>query len=370
MLDTLIALFSLLYLIMYFIILLLHYTNKVDLTKKQIYILSGVFILSISFFSLYLIPGESFDLSVYYRIYDRYQTTHNLGTEFSNNVIFFKLILSFLCNLPNKEYIQYTLVFLTYTLVFCCFSILFNFSKYIKNTKLLFFSLLMQETLMSFAYIYSGGRNQISFGLSALSLIICFLFKNKKMYIFSFILSICSFLIHDSSIIIIGLFTLSYIPYFKRNPYILICWGLMIPIVIFLFKDTNMSIIQPLIYKLSLYVNNSIYSIDIRITVINTMITLLLLFILKKNPITNIQLHHFLVITLSFTLGAVIIPEVQRRMLYFVSYFSPILVESIVHIKNKKTKKCIYALCFVIFIGLGLYHFVNLKANGIMLDIK
>ena len=367
--DMLFTLISIIIIISYPITLVLYSKNKLNLNKKQIYILSGILVLSLSYFSTKLIPGHSFDLSVYYRIYDRYQITHELGMEFSNNVILFKLILLLLCNLPSKEFIQFIIIFLTYTMIFICFYFLYYANKNRDNSKTMILSLIMQETLMSFAYIYSGGRNQIAFGLLALSLILYYFYRNKKTLLYSLVLGISSFLIHDSSIIIIGLFIISFIPVIKKKYYLVIGWELLIPIILFLFNNIELGVISPLIAKLSIYVDNAMNTLDLRVAVINTIVTFLLLFTIRNNPIKDNNLHIFLSIVLAFTLGAVIIPEIQRRMLYFISYFSPVFIDSIITIKNRKLRMSIYGMCFIIVVGLGLYHFVNLKANGILLNL-
>lgn len=110
-------------------------------------------------------------------------------------------------------------------------------------------------------------------------------------------------------------------------------------------------------------------TLDLRIAFTNTIVTIVLLFVLKINPINNKKINNFLSIVLSFTLGAIIIPEIQRRMLYFISYFSPFFITSIINIENKKIRGALLIVCVVFIIGLALYHFINLKANGIAFNI-
>lgn len=367
--ENLFTLISTLILLVYPIILGLYFMNKFELSSTQIIGFTFLLIFSLSFISTKLIPGGTFDLSVYYRVYDRYQITHELGNEFSNNVILFKFIMLFLCNLPNKEFIQFTFVSVTYLLIFLCFFCIYRGFLKKDNPKTLILSLLMQETLMSFAYIYSGSRNQVAFGLIALSLILYYLYGNKKIYFSSLFLAVSSFLIHDSTIMIIGLFLCSLIPFLKKHYYFIIGWGLLIPIIIFLFQNIEFGVIASLVDKLILYVNNAMNTLDLRIAFTNTIVTIVLLFVLKINPINNKKINNFLSIVLSFTLGAIIIPEIQRRMLYFISYFSPFFITSIINIENKKIRGALLIVCVVFIIGLALYHFINLKANGIAFNI-
>ena len=85
--ENLFTLISTLILLVYPIILGLYFMNKFELSSTQIIGFTFLLIFSLSFISTKLIPGGTFDLSVYYRVYDRYQITHELGNEFSNNVI-------------------------------------------------------------------------------------------------------------------------------------------------------------------------------------------------------------------------------------------------------------------------------------------
>lgn len=306
-LNVVITIIALIYLFIYPVTLFLFWLNKVNLSKTQIYVLSFVLVISLSFISTKIIPGESFDLSVYYRIYDRFQYTGNIGLEFSNNVILFKIILYFLCNLPSKLFIQFFFIFATYSLVFLCFFFIYKLFKDCSEKNILF-SLIMQETLMSFAYIYSGGRNQLAFGMAALSIILInYRRQNNISKIVSLLLLIISFLIHDSVIIIAVIFIASIIPIFQKYPYLILGWSLFIPIVLFLDNITP-NFRLPLTEKIVLYVTNAFNTLDYRITILNILIIIFLLFVIKMTPFHHKQINNFLLIVLFFALGATVIP--------------------------------------------------------------
>lgn len=345
------------------LLLLLFYINYKNNCKNafriKFILISSILIILLCLLAIVILPGKTFDLEIYYQIVDRYRLTQNIGTEFSSSNIIFKFFLIFCSYFKDNYWIQFILVFITYFLI--ALSIYQNISNTSYSLKILLLTFFIQESLMSYIYIYSGARNQIAFGILA-NCIIYYFFKAKTRKSKIILISGCilATLIHQATFIIILIFLIHELLPVKYHK-LLILWPIFIPIVLFL-NNFDIPLINELLQKIVLYLDSPITH-DIRLFIVNFVYVIFLYFLLIKNSNDRDNINSFLSLFLLFSMSAFFISEIQRRMLIFISYFIYYILYSC-----KKDiygyKKYIIIGIIILSIGLHCYHLVDFLSNG------
>lgn len=347
------------YIICMIIFIIANIFKKIQIDQKKLYIIWGIFALALAIVAYCTEPSREDDLFRHYQEMERmrlggidYLKDPNQAvykSYFIINYLFYGIAL-----IGNNRLLPFIIVLITYSLIF--YVSLQMVKKYKINYSILSIGIILLFAILPFRIVVSGLRNWLAFSIVFFAIYRDFIEEKKD--VATFLMYILPIFIHSSVIIIIGIRILS-IEKLKRYKlhYVVIFWSLLAGVISQILSNIPVMLLNDFGRRLSVYVNGKIF--DKRIFIIQIIFLICIYLInriaIKKNLTNEYNLSKyidFIQYLIVFSLGAILVPELLRRMSYFLAYLLIPSIFLLFKIENKKFKYSIISIFSIMILGL------------------
>ena len=348
--------------------------NKFNLKfQKIIFILFAILILASVFF---LIPHKTMDLYRYIEMIKGYKYSgFSISISLSQNRL--ELIFYYLLYLVSKSGNYMIVPFIScFICLGCLYYIYFDFfNKKINVGESITYTLLGSLGLffafLPYFQIIDNLRSPIAFAFCSIA--IYKQFYNNKSFISQLPLYLLAALFHTSSLITL-VFTLLFTKFKKINKirYILLFTPIMLFIFVLIFQKVSIPFLSVVVEKIIKYtgsISSQQYLFN-EYTISRIAIVFFLCLMFEHSNNKNVEsnnLIRYIHMFLFFCLGCSMYPEMIRRFVYLLAFFSPIILDYIYKSVNGKNLLIIKSIILFIIIGMQLWLILKIFKYSIFL---
>lgn len=356
---------SVLYAVCFFMLAILILYSGYSIKQRDFRVMLIFLVLSFSIIAFATYPSAGTDLS---RYYIELNIMRNLGKEYAfgeslynttplANLLFYIISCTSIDNLLPciSTFIVFALLFKNMMKIKDKFSI---------HVKYILFYLFLFIAVCSLRAMMTGVRQGLACSIMAVAVSRELLFDKKGIVTWGLYLS--AVLVHIGIFPIVLIRILSSL--IKKCRFLVILWGLLIPVMDFLASSTNEFI--KMAYEKMLGYSEIDYP-DMRLLMAKTAVFIILMIFIfhmkyKNQTDINKKFMNFYEVLVFFTIGSYSIPHLYERMITFSMFISLPIVYVGLKTFEKKSREVYYIILLFIIVGLLLYWLVDLRTSWVL----
>lgn len=356
---------AVLYAVCFFLIAILILYSGYSIKQRYFRDMLMLLVVSFSIIAFATYPSSGTDLSRYYielNIMREFGKEYVFGESLYNTTPLANLLFYIISCTSINNLLPCVSTFIIFTLLFK--NMMKMREKFSIHVEYIVFYLFLFIAVCSLRAMMTGVRQGLACSIMAVAVSRELLFDKKGIVTWGLYLS--AVLVHIGILPIVLIRILSSL--IKKYSFLVVLWGLLIPVMDFLASSTNEFI--KMAYDKILGYSEIDYP-DTRLLMTKTAVFLILViftFYMKYKNQTDInkRFMNFYEVLVFFTIGSYGIPHLYERMITFSMFISLPIVYVGLKTFEKKIRELYYIILLFITVGLLLYWFVDLRTSWVL----